>query len=82
MITQALQAAGSGDIGGAAGLIEEAAQVRLGESGAVVEARAELARRAAGRSPGSGSGRFPHRSMRKNVRTSSTNSAGCSKAAK
>jgi protein TonB len=47
MITQALQAAGSGDIGGAAGLIEEAAQVRLGESGAVVEARAELARRAA-----------------------------------
>jgi TonB family protein len=45
MISQALQAAGTGEIGKAAGLIDEAAHVRLGESGAVVEARAELTRR-------------------------------------
>jgi TonB family protein len=45
MISQALQAAGTGSMSEAAGLIEEAAQVRLGESSAVTEARAELARR-------------------------------------
>jgi hypothetical protein len=45
MISQALQAAGTGAMNKAAGLIDEAAQVRLGESGAVTEARAELARR-------------------------------------
>ena len=45
MISQALQAAGTGAMSEAAGLIEEAAQGRLGESGAVTEARAELARR-------------------------------------
>jgi TonB family protein len=44
-ISQALQAAGTGAMSEAAGLIEEAAQVRLGESGAVTQARAELARR-------------------------------------
>ena len=50
MISQALQAAGTGALNKAAGLIDEAAQVRLGESGAVTEARAELraSRRAAG----------------------------------
>jgi protein TonB len=45
MISQALEAAGTGAMSEAAGLIEEAAQVRLGESSAVTEARAELARR-------------------------------------
>jgi protein TonB len=45
MISQAMQAAGTGSMGEAANLIDEAAQVRLGESSAVKEARAELARR-------------------------------------
>jgi TonB family protein len=45
MLSQALAAAGSGDLQEAAGLIEEAAQVRRGETDAVADARAELARR-------------------------------------
>lgn len=49
MIAQALAAAGSGDLEGAAGLIEEAAQVRAGANDAVADARAELARREAAR---------------------------------